>query len=146
MFEEIYDGPKDPSWTWVTTNEPDASILGLLKKLSAEEASRLLPSGQSVASHTEHLRWSLALGNSYLRGEKPQPDWEESWKVTVVDAAQWDRLRADLKAESDTLRAAVVAHQDWSDPIFFTGTFAMVPHAAYHLGAMRQMAAAAKSV
>jgi hypothetical protein len=139
LFEELYNGPEDYHSTWITTNEPDASIQGLLKRLTAVQASQILPSGQSIAMHVEHLRWSLALANSYFRNENPQPNWEESWSVLTVDGAQWDQLRADLKTESATLQAAVAARTDWSDAIFFTGTFSFVPHAAYHLGAIVQM-------
>ena len=141
LFTEAYAGPADHSSTWFTNNEPDAALFGTLRHLSAEEASTPpAPGVSTVAAHTEHLRWSLALANAYVRGEMPQADWEESWAVQSVDPQVWDRLRAELRQEYETLRRAIEAREDWSHPQLVTGALAQVPHAAYHLGAIRQLA------
>ena len=147
LFTEAYEGRRDHPYTWFTDNEPDAALFGTLRGLSAEEASTPpAPGSSTVAAHTEHLRWSLALANAYIRGEKPQPDWEESWSVATVDTAAWDRLRAELRAEYDVLRGAIKAQEDWSQPQYLIGTLALIPHAAYHLGAIRQLLPLVKRV
>lgn len=142
LFDEAYVGPPNHHSTWFTSNEPHAAILGTLDELDATQASKLHTSGQSIASHAEHLRWSLDLALAYFRGEQPQVDWEDSWKVQTVTEAEWQQLRANLKSNYEAVRAAIAAAPDWSNKFFLTGTIALLPHAAYHLGAIRQMLAA----
>ena len=137
LFSEAYSGPNH-AHTWFIGNEADSRLLGTLAGLSAEAASRGGPSGATVAAHTEHLRWSLAMANAFARGEVPTAQWSESWTVRTVAAGAWTKLRADLQLEYDTLLAAMKQQEDFSDPQLLTGMLALVPHAAYHLGAIRQ--------
>lgn len=141
LFSEVYAGP-NRDHTWFIENEPDSGFLGTLEKLSPEDASRPSPSGSTIAGHAEHLRWSLSVTNATIRGEVPEQDWAESWRVTDVDDAAWTVLRADLKREYETLLAAMAQQEDLSDPQLLTGALALVPHAAYHLGAVRQRVSA----
>lgn len=142
LFSEAYTGPNF-DYTWFIDNAPGSGLFGTLAAMSAAEASRAGPSGTTVAAHVEHLRWSLALANAFARGEQPQPDWQASWKVTTVDTDSWEDLRADLRQEYDTLYAALAKQEDVSGQML-TGILALVPHAAYHLGAIRQLRAFAK--
>jgi hypothetical protein len=137
LFSEAYTGPNGPH-TWFIDNRPGSGILGTLEGLSAEDASRPSPTGSTIAAHAEHLRWSLALTNAYVRGENPTPSWAESWSVTTVTAKGWDDLRADLRREYEAVFAALSRQTDVSDPQTLTGILALTPHAAYHLGALRQ--------
>lgn len=146
LFEEAYAGPPDPSSTWFVSNEANCGILGTADKLTAEQASAPLgENGFSVAAHAEHLRWSLELTRARMRGEREKADWEESWMVSRVDEAQWNSLRTALRAEFDALRPLLEAGTDWSQPYVLTGTIGLIAHAAYHLGAMRQIAFRAQS-
>ena len=138
LFSEAYTGPNH-AYTWFINNEPGSGLLGTLENVSAEDASRTQPSGSSIAAHTEHLRWSLAVANAFARGETPQMNWAESWSVQTVDAAAWDKLRASLKSEFEALYQAIQHQQDFSDEQMLTAMLAFTPHAAYHLGAIRQM-------
>ncbi len=138
LFSEAYTGPNH-AYTWFIGNEPDSGILGTLDSVSAEAASRRQPSGSTVAAHTEHLRWSLAVANAYTRGETPQLNWAESWTVHTVDAATWDKLRADLRGEYEALHYALQNQQELVGEQMLTVMLAFTPHAAYHLGAIRQM-------
>jgi hypothetical protein len=140
LLSEAYTGPNH-AHTWFIGNEPGSGLFGTLEGLSAEDASRVQSHGSTVAAHTEHLRWSLAHANAFARGETPAEGWDESWSLRVVDAAAWDELRAALRREFDTLLEAIKQQQDFSDPQMPTGIMALVPHAAYHLGAIRQMVA-----
>lgn len=139
LFSEAYTGPNHP-YTWFIGNEAGSGLFGTLEKLSTEDASRVQPSGTTVAAHTEHLRWSLAHANTFARGETPTGSWPESWSLREVDAGAWDDLRAALRREYETLLGAIKQQEDFSDPQTLTGIMALVPHAAYHLGAIRQMA------
>lgn len=68
LFREAYTGP-NYLHTWFIGNEPGSGLFGTLEKLSAEDASRAQPYGLTVATHTEHLRWSLAHANTFACGE-----------------------------------------------------------------------------
>jgi hypothetical protein len=142
LLTEAYAGSPDPRSTWFIDNEPDSGLLGLLGGVSAAEASRSVDGsgqpGTTIASHVEHLRWSLANVNGTLRGEAWQPNWGESWKLNEADEAGWDRLRQALRTEYETLRA-LLGQQTALPGEFLNGTLALIPHAAFHLGMIRQM-------
>ena len=142
LLTEAYAGPPDPSSTWFVDNEPDSGILGIIDGVSAAEASRPVDGkgnpGSTIAANVEHLRWSLALSNAELRGEPFQGKWKESWRLLNADLAEWDQLRAELRAEFETLRNAILSQTEFSDE-HLTGVLALLPHAAYHLGTIRQM-------
>ena len=138
LFTEAYTGPNGPQG-WFIDNRPGSGLFGTFNGVSAEDASRESPSGSSIAAHAEHLRWSLALTNAYVRGENPTPSWAESWTLKTVDTRSWDELRADLRREYEEVLAALGRQQDFSDPQMLTGIMALTPHAAYHLGAVRQL-------
>lgn len=140
LFAEAYKGPSGPH-SWFLDNRPDVGLFATLAGLTAEIASRPVgTSGLTIAAHAEHLRWSLALANAIVRGEMPQFKWQESWSVRVVDAAAWEKLQSDLRQDYETLHQRIGASVDMFKPEWLQGVMALVPHAAYHLGAIRQMA------
>ncbi len=142
LLTEAYAGPPDPSSTWFIDNEPDSGILGLIAGLSAAEASASVDAtgeaGTTIAAHVEHLRWSLANANAALAGGAYDGKWAESWRLRAVDQAEWDRLRREVRAEFETLRQALGKQTDLQGE-YLLGVLALVPHAAYHLGTIRQM-------
>jgi hypothetical protein len=142
LLTEAYAGPPDPSTTWFIDNEPDSGILGLLNGVSSEQASTSVDgsdeNGTTIASHAEHLRWSLANMNAAIRGETFHGNWNESWMLLDADDARWDRLRSALRSEFETLRQALKSQTELPEE-YLTGTIALLPHAAYHLGTIRQM-------
>ena len=149
LFNEAYEGQPAGSPTWFIDNGTDSGILSALRGVNAAEASTSVDgsgnSGATIASHVEHLRWSLALVNRTMRGEPYQVNWSESWNLINTDAAGWDRLREDLRQEYDTLRDSLnVAFESEGSPVelegdVLTGLIALVPHAAYHYGTILQM-------
>lgn len=139
LFVEAYDGPSK-EYTWFIDNAPKSGMLGTLEDISSEEASRtFVENGSSIAAHTEHVRWSLALSNAYMRGEQPKSPWSESWLVKTVTTDEWNTLLSNLRFEYETLRQGIEKQQDFSDEQILTGAFGFVAHAAYHLGSIRQM-------
>ena len=140
LFSEAYAGPANPSSTWFIDNEPDSGILGLIARVSAEEASwstnRNQP-GTTIAAHVEHLRWSLASANGALQGKPYQGNWSESWNTLDADEQKWDRLRSDLRSEFELLLENLRKQNDLAGN-YLTGVMALIPHAAYHLGTIRQ--------
>jgi hypothetical protein len=149
LLTEAYDGPPNPSETWFIDNEPNSGILGILDNVSAREASMSVDgsgqTGTTIAANAEHLRWSLANANAALRGETYQSNWKESWNMLNVDEAEWQRLRQALRVEYETLRQAIKEQEYLPGPAL-NGVLALVPHAAYHLGTIRQMIIMARSM
>ena len=140
LFAEAYEGSDGP--TWFVNNGPEGGLFAVLDGVSAEEASRSVPVGSaSIAAHVEHLRWSLANVNNVARGGEWNPDWSASWSVATVDTGAWDALRTNLRSEfAQVLEAIDAGGVDPSDPMVMTGMAALAPHAAHHLGAIRQLA------
>ena len=142
MLVEAYDGPPDPRSTWFIDNEPDCGILGTVKHINAQQASismdGKMSAGSTIASHVEHLRWALMNVNNAIRGELYQPVWKESWLVTEVTGQAWDDLRAALHSEYLTMMD-LINNQTGLEGGELYGAMALAPHAAFHLGILRQM-------
>jgi hypothetical protein len=142
LLTEAYDGPPNPRETWFIDNEPDSGLLGILAGVTAEEASRSVDGsgkpGTTIAANAEHLRWSLANVNAAMRGAAYNSNWRESWELTGADEARWNRLRQALRQEFETLCQTLKQQPDLPG-VYLNGTLALIPHAAYHLGNIRQM-------
>ena len=74
-----------------------------------------------------------------MRGERPSMDWKQSWMVQTVTEPEWEKLLEELKLEYHNLQNNMPPNPDLSDKMFVTSGVALVAHAAYHLGAIRQM-------
>lgn len=142
LIAEAYDGPSDPGATWFADNEAASGLLGTLERLDAAAASAPLgPTGTaSAAAHAGHMLFSLNLANRALRGENVHASavWSDSWKQVQVDEAGWDSLLTELRAEYDSLCAAIESGMPWKDEMAITGIFGQLAHGAWHLGAIRQ--------
>jgi hypothetical protein len=136
---ELFEGAQGPG-TWVVDNAPDQGIFGTLRALSAEEASRKPgPGKQSIAGHTSHLRFGIALANAYCRGEQPSHDWESSWETQEVSEIEWKALQASLRREVDEYMGHLSKELPTDDQETYTGWIASVVHTAFHLGSIRQL-------
>jgi hypothetical protein len=141
LFSEAYAGPPDPSSTWFIDNQPDSGILGMIASVSATAASwssNEQQPGTSIAAHVEHLRWSLANANGALLGEPYQANWKESWNTLNADEIEWARLQKELRTEYDALLENLQKQTELPGA-YLLGVMALVPHAAYHLGTIRQL-------
>jgi len=140
FLEEVYGGPKH-RYTWFIGNEPDSGLLGTIRGLSAGEASTpVVKGGTTVAAHIGHMRWTLQKANSLMHGENPKWEWSESWAVRRVDPEEWTSLIGSLEAEFRALVQSLRPGFTWSSDDQYKEVLALIPHAAYHLGAVRQMA------
>ena len=140
LFYEAYAGPANPKSTWFIDNEPDSGILGLIAGVSSAEASwssNQNKPGTTIAGHVEHLRWSLANANAALQGKSYQGNWAESWNTLEADEIKWNRLKEDLHTEFETLLKNLRKQTELPGD-YLTGVMALIPHAAYHLGTIRQ--------
>jgi hypothetical protein len=145
LFSEITEGA-DTSGGAFVLNSGDVGLLRALEALPAADASKSLHGGATVAAHAQHVQFGLSLFNRWAReGGNPFADakWDEAWKTTTVDAAAWSEILKGLKAESREWRNHLAAPRDLQE-VELRGLIASVAHTAYHLGAIRQIVAAAR--
>lgn len=139
ILREVYVGAEGQH-TFVIDNAPDNGILSAIKTVTAKEASAASHDGGStIAAHTGHLKWSLDYAMEFFRGNQPQWDWNDSWKRIVVNEQEWKELQGELANAYERIAAAIKNVKDWSHPAFVQGVLALLPHAAYHLGAIKQL-------
>jgi hypothetical protein len=137
-YREILEGIPEGEPTWVTSGGREGGLYGTIADIDAEEASRDV-AGSSIAAHTEHLRWAIDLANGYFQGVEPPMDWSASWAVKMVDDAAWRKLQSEVRRAGDELMGHVTTKHGWVVPDMVNGALASYAHAAYHLGAIRQM-------
>ena len=145
FLEEVYDGPNHP-YTWFITTAPNTGLLGTINEMNAEEASTpIIKKGTTIAAHVEHLRWSLNMANSSIRGENPAMNWSESWRGRHVNSGEWELLVQELRREFNLLIQTLSSGMRWASDEQLSEVLALIPRAAYHLGAIRQMASIVKA-
>ena len=128
--------------TWFRDTEPGGSFLGTLDQLTAEQASRPPAVGRNtIVAHARHALAYIEMGVANVKGEEPRVDWAETWAVQQMNETDWAVLRQRFREKSDEWRALVMANETWEDADWMKGTIAFVAHVAYHLGAVRQLAA-----
>ena len=133
VLAEAWEGPRH-SLSYFLDSGPDAGLRKTLSGLSAEEASSAW-GGNSVAAHAHHILFSFEAFGAYIRGDRNQRDWNQSWSVSSVSGEEWKKLQEDLGREYATLREAV---RGAADEDALRGAVAAVTHLAYHIGAIRQ--------
>lgn len=140
-LSEVLYGPGSDAYF---LNPGDRGLIASLDTLSADTASAQPGGRSSVAAHVEHLRYGLSLLNRFARGEDPWGDanWAESWTRQQVTDDQWKTLRSELAREARAWIDALKQPPAW-DEIGLASAVGSIPHLAYHLGAIRQLAQAA---
>ena len=78
-------------------------------------------------------RWAKDGGNPFADAK-----WEEAWKISAVDAAEWEEIRRGLREETHAWLGAVGSPRDVTE-VELAGMVASIAHLAYHLGAIRQI-------
>lgn len=145
LFSELVDGIPAPGEAFIL-NSGDSGLLRSLEKLSAADASRSLDGGATIAAHAQHLCYGLSLMNRWAReGGNPFADatWDEAWKIATVDAHQWAEIRNGFSREAHAWCDVLSSPREVSG-VELTGMIGSIAHLAYHLGAIRQIAAAAR--
>jgi hypothetical protein len=140
LFTELIDGANHPRGAFIL-NTGDVGLLQSLDKLSAGDASRSVNDGATIAAHAQHLRFGLSLMNQWAReGGDPfsNAKWDEAWKTSSVNEAEWEEIRNGLRDETHRWREALGSPRD-ANNVELTGMIASVAHLAYHLGAIRQI-------
>ena len=145
LFGELVHGAGTAGGAYVL-NSGDAGLLKSLDKLSAGEASRAVSGGATIAAHAQHLRYGLSLMNRWAReGGNPFADalWDEAWKIAQVNDGEWAGIRAGLRDEIERWLQALASPREVS-AVELNGMIGSIAHLAYHLGAIRQIAVAAR--
>ncbi len=142
LLTEIGIDPPNPKGTWIVSNKSGAGMLASIDLLDARAASRVPPGcANAIAGHVGHMIFALDLFTRAARGEDvySKAKWSESWNVKAVDAAQWDDLRARLRALIIDAISIVNGTPRLDSQDMVTGGVALVAHLAYHLGAIKQI-------
>ena len=143
LLVEVFEGP--PGSEAFILNPKDPGFLRQMEALSAEVASsRPMPGHTTIAAHVDHVLYGLSLLNRWAAGEEnpwASADWNASWKRTVVTEAQWSDLCARFRQAVGEWQSAVGARRQWN-ALTASGAISSCAHAAYHLGAVRQILAA----
>ena len=145
LFGELVDGATASGGAFIL-NTGDVGLLRSLDKLSADDASSSVNDGATIAAHAQHVRYGLSLMNRWAReGGNPFADatWDEAWKVSSVNAAQWDEIQRGLREETHRWLQMLASPRDVAD-VELTGMIASIGHLAYHLGAIRQIQKSAR--
>ncbi len=140
LFAELTDGATDKGGAFIL-NSGDVGLLRSLEKLTADDASRSVHDGATIAAHAQHVRYGLSLMNRWaMEGGNPFADakWDEAWKISNVDGAEWDEIRNGLRDEVHRWLQVLKSPRDASE-IELSGMIASIAHLAYHLGAIRQI-------
>ena len=145
LFRELVHGIPEGVEAFML-NPGDPGLLTSLDRLSCAAASRSSPGGASIAAHADHLRYGLSLMNRWAAGERNPfraADWTRAWRTTVVTADEWATLRRALRAEIEQWMRALESEREVKGAEL-DAVIGVVIHLAYHLGAIRQIAAAAR--
>ena len=140
LFAELVEGPPQRGGAFML-NSGDAGLLRSLDRLSAPEASQSTNGGATIAAHAQHVRYGLSLMNQWaIEGGDPFANarWDEAWKTSSVDDAQWQDIKTGLRAESERWLSVLGSPRDVGH-IELAGMLGSVAHLAYHLGAIRQI-------
>jgi hypothetical protein len=139
LFSELVNGPSS-SGAFIL-NSGDIGLLRSLDKISAADASRSVNSGATLAAHAQHVRYGLSLMNRWAKeGGNPFADakWDEAWKISAVNATEWDAIRNGLRDETADWLHVLKTPREVAE-VELSGMIASVAHLAYHLGALRQI-------
>lgn len=132
IFEPTGDGPH-----WIL--DAGTSLFETLSDISAEEASiPVSKQSSNLAAQVNHTSYYIeALRDGIATNFQAATDWDGSWQVGAVDDAQWQALIDKLRANYDWFTQLATANENWTAD-YVGGAVAMIAHAAYHLGEIRQ--------
>ncbi len=139
LFAELTEGTH-PKGGFIL-NTGDIGLLKSLDKLSAADASHSVNGGATIAAHAQHVRYGLSLMNEWgANGGNPfaNAKWDEAWKMSQVNDAQWQEIRNGLRKEVTRWQQVLSTPREAND-LELMGIAGGIAHLAYHLGAIRQI-------
>lgn len=139
LFRECFEG-REPgnNYTWFV--EGLEGIFYTLDQVDAARAStKPTERCNSIVGHAYHMLFAMRGANAQCGGKAPEGTWEDSWKKQEANEDEWAQLKADLRAEYDSFIRWYAANEDWSPEHLVMGSLALLPHMAFHLGAINQL-------
>jgi hypothetical protein len=117
------------------------SLFETLAGITAAEAS--IPVGgkcATLAAQVKHVAFYLDVVDKSVRDPaSPRADWGEIWRtVASVTPAEWDAIRAELRANYDRILRLIQDTPAWPSEYEIGGAIGVIAHSAYHLGEIRQ--------
>lgn len=139
LFREAFEGrPEGQDYTWFV--EGKEGIFDAFERIDASAASkRLGPSSPTIFAHLNHVRYALWLSHCYIKGQTPASDWEGSWAKQDCSEDEWEELAQDVRSEYEGVVGFFDQRPAWPQQDWLLGAMALLPHMAYHLGAIRQL-------
>lgn len=139
LLRECFEGmPEGQKGTWFV--ERREAIFDALDAVDAAQASRALGHGvSSVAAHALHVVYALQAAASQIGEPEPEGTWEDSWKKQSVTESEWAQTKDRIRGLYAKVLAWLETNDDWSDESTALGALAVLPHMAFHLGALRQL-------
>lgn len=136
LFKETFEGSQPGGASHYLDRE--VGVLNTIEKISAQDASRSIGAGASIASHLEHARFYLEILPQFMNGRTEKVDWNDSWLVKIVSENEWNQLKERVRNDYETVSQMFETVEDWDDERV-GGAMSIVVHTAYHLGAIRQI-------
>jgi len=139
LFRETFEGmPEGRNYTWFVQGRE--AFLDALDKVSAAQASRRHGAdSNSIGSHLHHVRSFLYWFNCHVNHNPVETDWEGTWKKQTFDETEWNELRTDFKTQYEGVVKWLEDNEEWAGTDGIVATIAILPHSAYHLGAVRTL-------
>jgi hypothetical protein len=137
LLKETFEGP-EPTGPSAFLNK-GTGLFQTIDDISAEIASaKARTDGSTIAAHTEHVRFYVDVHYKLLLGSRDKIDWDESWRIKTVNAAQWGALIQDLMKNYRKVTDYLRDVKTWGEDEMSIA-LAIIAHTAYHLGAIRQL-------
>jgi hypothetical protein len=143
VLRETFEGGAPGQGTaFLDGTNPDGSanhgLFATLEQLTAQQASVPTALHSSIASQAAHTAFHMEATLKYVRGDRSINDWASSFEPRVVNDAEWIKLRQRVKKAYDDIIELASSTTEMSDDTA-GGMAATLAHAAYHLGAIRQI-------
>ncbi len=115
------------------------SLFETLADISVDEANiPVSKQSASLAAQVQHTAFYIeAIRTGLATNWSQRADWDASWRIDPVDTMQWQASIDRLRSGYDWVTVLANQTSDW-DANHIVVAFALVGHAAYHLGEIRQ--------
>ena len=121
--------------------DPHASIFETLASVTAAQASVPLAGvGATIAAQVKHIAFDLGyVAQCLCHPATPPADWGEVWRtVGRVSHSEWQAIQQELRTNYHHLNTLFAEPSMWTTPHNLSLAIALIAHAAYHLGEIRQ--------
>ena len=117
------------------------SLFETLAQIDARAASQPMGSCATIAAHVAHTTYYLRVLEDRMFGrDLSYVNWDEIWEtVGAVDEAEWEALRAELRATYERIKGHLDEAESWQGINELSSMLGIIAHSAYHLGEIRQM-------